>query len=163
MKKAVVFYSFDGNTRAIAKAIAGKLNADVFELTEVKKRPEGMKAFMSSGFQAFFGLKTALENYFEKELGGCDMIYIGSPVWAGKTTPAVNGFISKVDAKGKKFVVFTVQAGKVESEPTRGAVKMTAKLMANGANEVKQLAFRGTDIGKCISSEEAKKKVSEVI
>ena len=103
MKKAVVFYSMDGNTRALAKQIAQKFEADVFELEETKKRPEGMKAFMGAGFQAFFGVKTKLKDDFSQQMDGYDMIYIGTPIWAAKQAPAVSSFMAKLKPLGKEL------------------------------------------------------------
>ncbi len=163
MKKAVVFYSFDGNTRMIAGEIAKKFEADTFELEEVKKRPEGMKVFMSAGFQAFFGIKTKLKDDYSKQLSGYDMIYIGTPIWAAKPAPAVNSFLASLAPADKSFFVFTVQAGPADGTPNKAAQIIAKKLKAKGADDVQAVSFRGADIGKCISEEQAKKLVDEVI
>ena len=54
MKKAVVFYSLDGNTRMIAGKIAKKFEAEIFELEEVKKRPGRYESIYERRFSGFF-------------------------------------------------------------------------------------------------------------
>ena len=162
MKKAVVFYSMDGNTRVFAQEIAKKVAADVFELEEVKKRPEGMKAFMSAGFQAAFGIKTKLKNDFTSEIADYEMIYIGTPIWASKAVPAVNSFLAKLKPEGKSFFVFTVQAGETYGSPNKAAQKITGKLMKKGAVKTSAASFTGATIGKCLSPDEAKKLIDEI-
>ena len=163
MKKAVVFYSLDGNTRIIADEIAKKFEAEVFELEEVKKRPEGMKVFMTAGFQAFFGVKTKLKDNYSQQMNGFDMIYIGTPIWAAKPVPAVNSFLAGIVPDGKRFFVFTVQAGPADGTPNKAAQKIAGRLKAKGAAEVEAASFKGADIGKSITGEQAKKLVDEVI
>lgn len=162
MKKAVVFYSKDGNTKVFAQEIAKKTEAAFFELEEIKKRPKGMKAFMGAGFQATFGIKTKLKNYFSKELADYDMVYIGTPIWAAKAVPAVNSFLSKFQTGGKSIFVFTVQAGETDGSPNKTAQKITNKLKARGAIETSAASFTGASIGKCISAEEVRTLIEKI-
>lgn len=161
MKSAVVFYSLDGNTRAVAKEISEKFGTEIFELEERKQRAKGSKLFMTAGFQALFGIKTELKNTYYDDLKNCDMIYLGTPIWAGKASPAVNSFVSGVKAKGKKFYVFTLQGSDVNVNPCSGAIKLIHKLEAKGADTVNAVSFKGGGINQCISRQEAARMVNE--
>lgn len=161
MKIAVVYYSLDGNTRAVAREIAKKLGADCLELEEMKPRQSGSKLFMKAGFQALLGVKTKLKNYYYDELKECDMIYIGTPIWAGKAVPAVNSFVSGLHAEGKKFYIFTMQGKDVNVNPCKGAIKLMHQLEAKKADTVKAVSFKGAGVNECISATDAAKMVEE--
>lgn len=161
MKSAVVFYSLDGNTRAVAKEISKKFGAEIFELKETKQRQSGSKSFMKAGFQALFGIKTKLKNTYYDDLRNCGMIYLGTPIWAGKAAPAINSFVSGLEAKGKKFYVFTLQGSDVNANPCSGAIKLIHKLEAKGADTINAVSFKGGGVNECISEQDAARIVDE--
>lgn len=43
-------------------------------------------------------------------LDSYDLIFVGTPVWARKLTPAINAFVSKADFKDKKVIIFVTMA-----------------------------------------------------
>lgn len=107
MKTLVVYYSFDGNTKATAKKIAEELEAELMQLKPIKEIPrEGFKKFMVGGMQALFGVCPRLEQvsiYPDRY----DRIILGTPVWAGKCAPAINTFIKSDLIREKVSDVFT--------------------------------------------------------
>jgi flavodoxin len=106
MKTAVVYYSLDGNTAAAARELANILHADVYELKEKNSKRRGALNFMKSGMQATFNFRTRLVDDFKKQIAAYDTVYIGTPVWAGKSTPAVNAFINRADLAGKDVYIY---------------------------------------------------------
>ena len=104
-----------------------------------------------------------MKDNYSKQLSGFDMIYIGTPIWAAKPAPAVNSFLSGLEPAAKRFFVFTVQAGPADGTPNKAALKIARKLESKGADDVQAASFRGADIGKCISEEQAKRLVEETI
>ncbi len=139
MKQAVVFYSRDGSTRVIAKAIAKKVGAEAFELKE--KSP--IKGFMAAAWGAMRGKKSELIDEYTKECAGCDKLFVGTPVWGGKAVPAVNMFFGKTPVNGKEIVFFTVQGGKTSGKPIGGAKRMVSDLIAKGAKSASAISFTG--------------------
>jgi flavodoxin len=123
MDTSVVYYSLSGSTRAAAEAIAKKNGAKLYELIEVKGNRKGVWGFIKSGYQASTRKKTALVSTLPEAVQNCTRIYIGTPVWAGMPTPAVNAFIDANDFTGKEVCLFSVQADP-ETE------KMSQKLFA---------------------------------
>ena len=80
MKKLVVFYSFESNTKFIAENIAGEINADILEL-----KPK--KDIRSRGFMKYFWggramtMKTRPELMpLDKNPQDYDLLFIGTPV-----------------------------------------------------------------------------------
>ncbi len=149
MKTAVVFFSRDGNTRLAADLLAHRLGADVFELEEGKKRGKSAASFMAAGFGASFGLRSRLKTSFAQELREYDRICIGSPVWAGKTVPAVNAFIHGLDAAGKQIILFTVQADpQPETKAPQSLNTHKQALETKGASVTYLLRIHGAPPGK---------------
>ena len=157
MKQAVVFYSRDGSTSTIAKAIADKFGADVLELKEVSP----IKGFMAAAWGAMSGKKSELINDYVGESAGYDKIFVGTPVWGGKAVPAVNMFIEKAQIKGKEIVFFTVQGGKTNGSPIGGAKRMVKDLIAKGAKAASAVSFTGGSKKKPVSKQRAAKQVQE--
>lgn len=160
MKTAVVFYTRDGNTRLAADLLARKLGADVFELEEGKKRGKSAASFMAAGFGAAFGLRSRLKNSFTQEMKAYDTICIGSPVWAGKTVPAVNAFIHDLNAVGKKITLFTVQADpQPEAKPPVSLNAHKQVLEKKGASVTQMLRMHGAPPGKTAEPQEIQKQL----
>jgi flavodoxin len=161
MKTAVVYYTRDGSTRKAAELLAKQLGADVFELEEVKKRGKSALAFMAAGFGAASGKRSRLKNDFAAEMREYDSLYIGSPVWAGKTTPAFNAFVASLDASGKKISLFTVQADpNPESKPPECLNAHKQALEKRGSTVVRLLRLYGASPGKTADAEHIQAQLS---
>jgi flavodoxin len=137
MKKLVVYYSFDGNTRFIAQAIAEEIGAEVLELKTLDQtRPEGFKKYFWGGRQVMMKEKPELLP-FDKKIEDYDLIIIGTPVWAFSFTPALATFFSKVNIRLKKIALFCCSGG----GPGKTIEKMKAQLAGNffiGENHFKE-------------------------
>jgi len=105
MKSLVVFYSFTGKTKLVAETIAGVLKADRVEIEEAKPRRNGIAAYMTGGFDAIMNRKTRIKPV-NIDLQQYDTIFIGSPVWASRPTPAINSFLQSSNFKGRNVVPF---------------------------------------------------------
>lgn len=122
MNTAVVFFSLQGNSALAARALADKLGARLVELKETQAR-EFPSGFAKAGFQAFFGISSKLAGQPWNDVNDCSELHIVSPVWATKTTPALNRFLSKCDFSGKSVTIYSVQA-----DPAANAVSAREKI-----------------------------------
>jgi len=147
MKTAVVYYSLDGSTREAALIIAQKLDADVYELEEVKQRSGKPLSFMAAAFGALTGKKSRLKENPAQDMNGYERIYVGSPIWASRTVPAVNTFLCALKAADKDIILFTVQADP-NTAPLKGVQKIAKRLQERGANVSKVLRIHGEGPGK---------------
>lgn len=59
-----------------------------------------------------------------------DNVFLGTPVWAGKTTPAVNKFLSKANFKGKNIWIFITKAD--EKVPQKVIDSITSRIEKKG-------------------------------
>ena len=86
---------------------------------------------MGAAFSALIGRKSKL-NPMDWSFSGFDHIFLGFPVWAGHSVPAINGFVKKAGFKGKKVYLLCTAA---DPDPAKAQVIMdgiAAKIKAKG-------------------------------
>ena len=127
MKKLVIFYSFEGNTKFISENIADEIGADILELKPVKEitRNKVLK-FVAGGRQATMKIEPEIE-IFDINPQDYDLIFIGTPVWAWTFAPALRTFFSKTKIENKKIGLFCCHGG----GPGKIFEKMEEKLEGN--------------------------------
>lgn len=106
MKKLVVFYSLEGSTRFIAETIARTIGADTLELKQKKDlTTKGFKKYFLGGMQVILKKEPEL-HALDKDPAAYDVLYFGTPVWAGNFVPALRTFFKTQPLKGKKVALF---------------------------------------------------------
>ena len=111
MKILVAFYSFEGNTKFIAEAIAKELKADLLELKPAKEiRTKGFLKYPIGGAQVVFGVKPKLLP-FDLNPEDYDVLFLGTPAWSLSYSPTMRSFLSQVKLKGKKIGLFCCRMG----------------------------------------------------
>ena len=108
MKILVAYYSRTGNTKFAAEKIAENLGADICEIVDKKNR-HGRFIILTGGYAAIREKMTEIEQ--SQTVDGYDLIVVGSPVWAGKITPAVRTFFVKNNLSGKQIALFVTLGG----------------------------------------------------
>ncbi len=123
MKSLVVYYSLTGKTRLVAQVIAEALNATLVEIEE--RRPIPMPfVYLSGGFAAITNRGTKI-NPTDVDLQQYERIFIGSPIWASRPTPAINSFIYQTNFEGRSVIPFFTMGG----DNAEGALaNITAKI-----------------------------------
>ncbi len=118
MKTLVVYYSFGGNTRTIARRIAKSLGADIAEIRTVKRYPDDYDVLVSLG-------KREVESGYVPQLyplavdiAEYDTIVLGTPVWWYSFAPAVKSFMKSVSWKGKTVYPFATNGGWLGHTPS---------------------------------------------
>jgi flavodoxin len=108
MKTIVVYYSLTGATEFAAKKIQGQLNADLCEVLD-KKHKQGKLIYLKGGAASIREKLTEIE--VTKSIEDYDVVVVGSPIWAGKITPAIRTFLSQNDLSNKKTAFFVTIGG----------------------------------------------------
>lgn len=155
-KVLVAYYSYSGNTQAVAQQIAKATDGTLFEITTDHQYPEAYNAMTAQAkkeIQAGFKpeLTSKPENWADY-----DMVFVGSPNWWGTYAPAVSAFLAAYDFKGKTVVPFFTHGGGGMQNCERDMKKqlagvtfgtaMTFPGRSSGANE-KTLAAWLTQLG----------------
>ena len=118
MKKLVVYYSFGGNTRAVAKKIARALDADIAEIRTTKTYPDDYDVLLGIAkrevetdcIPPIYALPADAQAY--------DTIILGTPVWWYSYAPAVKTFMKGIKWGGKKVYPFATHHGKLGHTPS---------------------------------------------
>ncbi|WP_132247285.1 flavodoxin family protein [Marinisporobacter balticus] len=111
MKSLVIYYSLEGNTRFVAETIANEMGADLLVLKPKEDIPsKGFMRYLKGGKQVVLKKKPELLP-LDKDPAAYDVIYIGSPVWAGSFAASVNAFFSAISLKNKRIALFCCHRG----------------------------------------------------
>jgi flavodoxin len=110
LKSLVVYYTRSGNARFVAQTIAAEIGADIEEVVDLKKR-SGILGWLSGGKDARKGNITNISPTTKLPVD-YELIIVGTPVWAGKPTPAINTYLKKNDLSGKRVAVYFTQGQK---------------------------------------------------
>jgi flavodoxin len=137
MKTVVAYYSRTGHTKFISEKIAQQLGADLCEILDKKKR-EGRIGFFGGGGDALREKLTDIE--VSKPIEGYDFVIIGTPVWAGKITPAIRKFMVTNDFKEKTVALFvTLDGNKPEKSLDNMKAAITAKRIAGESGFIRPM------------------------
>lgn len=107
----IAYFSWSGNTRAVAETIAKNTGAEIFEIvpetpypTQYRKCTQQAKKEIAEKFRP--KLKTALPNFDE-----FDVVFVGSPNWWGTYAPPVATFLDDPALAKKTIVPFFTHGG----------------------------------------------------
>src|SRR5450830_1298310 len=93
----VVFYSLDGDVRLLARTLAKEPELDAMELELVKPHPtHGFMKDFKGGVLAAIGATPPLRP-LAYDAAHYDLIFVGTPVWNSRPTPAVRTFLKGAD------------------------------------------------------------------
>ena len=104
LKTMTVYFSFSGNTEAVAKSIATSAKSDIFALEAVNPYPQKQKPREKRVKKEFTGKLPALKSI--PDLSGYDVVFVGYPIWYSKLPPVVTAFLKKAKLDGKKVAFF---------------------------------------------------------
>lgn len=158
LKKLVIYYSLDGNTKFIAENIALATNADLLQLKlqkEISRIPL-IKQFMG-GMQSSLKKRPEIDA-LDKNPENYDTIFIGTPVWAGTFASPYNTLFSKVSLKNKNIALFCCYAG------SKGKTFDEFKKQLEGNNIVGETEFKSpAKTNKDENASNARKWATEII
>ena len=131
MKTIVLYYSKSENTKIVAETLSRELNTDILRIKEVKEKDSFVNK-ISSSFNALMENKTDIKPR-NIDLTEYDSVYIGTPTWAGKPTPAIITLIDRLDLRGKDIFLFTTMS----SDNGRSAIeRMEEKVKIRGGRVI---------------------------
>lgn len=139
-KALVVYFSYTGNTRALARQIHESVGGDLFELEPATPYSQDYKTVerqgkeeVETGYQP--PLKATVDN-----LASYDVIYVGTPIWWYTIAPPVATFLARPDLSGKTIVPFCTHGGY-----GAGRSLDDIKKLAPGSNVTEELVLSGAD------------------
>lgn len=110
-KILIAYYSYSGNTKAVAEQIAKATGGTLFAITTPHQYPQAYNAMTAQAREEIRdGFKPELSSRVEN-MAQYDTVFIGSPNWWGTYAPAVAAFLAAYDFKGKTVVPFITHGG----------------------------------------------------
>jgi flavodoxin len=158
LKKLVVYYSLEDNTRFMAEAIAEAAGAEILRIKPKRDlNPKGFVKYLVGMVQVLIRREPALQP-FDQQLRAYDVIFVGTPVWGGNLTPAMNTLLRRHIALGKKMALFCSYAG------DSGKVFPKLEKLLLGNEFIGEIGLKEPLKGdKNITKEKIQKWVSEVL
>ncbi len=149
MNVLIAYFSQTGNTRKIARTIAAAENADLEEITEAKGRYTGVGWYLTSGLSALLKRKSDILKP-KQDPQDYDLIFIGTPVWAGRIPPAIRSYMGEKDFKGKKVALFCTMGGGNPSKTFKQMSKLLDGSDILGSLPVSDEELKSERLGKKI-------------
>ena len=131
MKTLIIYYSQNGSTEIVARTLAKELKTDILEVKDLKQR-SGLINKATSCFDAIREKRTKISPS-EVDLSQYSSIYIGTPTWAGKPTPAIITLIDKCNLRNKDIILFATMTSRGGQATVD---RMTEKVNARGARVI---------------------------
>ena len=110
-KILIVYYSWSGNTKAMANEIKSIVGGDIFEIVPVEHYPDDYKMCIEQS-------KREMDRNFLPKIVGevkdfqkYDIIFVGSPNWYGTIAPPVTTFLTDYNFSEKTVVPFCTHGG----------------------------------------------------
>jgi len=106
VKYLIVYYSRTGKNKKIARLIKGKIGGDIEEIVDLRNR-KGFIGWLRSGMDASLNRKTKINDTINNP-SNYDSIILGTPVWAGKITPAIRTYLLEYKNEINDYFIFSV-------------------------------------------------------
>ena len=141
MRIIIVYHSFSGVTRTIAEHVSDACGGD---LVEVRPRQPYSKltAYALGCPRARAGKADTVEPA-QIDVSAYDLVVLGTPVWAWRPSPVINGAVEALaGAGGKRAIVFATCA----SQPGETLPQLETALAAKGMRVVEGFSFSTQDL-----------------
>jgi flavorubredoxin len=141
MKICIVFHSETGNTKKVAMHLASATGARLVPVKDCACY-NNTTIYTLGALRARRREKATIEPE-EIDVSDCDMVVMGSPVWAWHPTPAANAAITALQGcRGKKGIVFATSSGK----PGETLVLLARALEERGVHVVGRVLFTSEEL-----------------
>ncbi len=105
MKTIIIYHSYSGNTRSVAENVHAAFGGDLVEV-KLTRDYSRLTAYTLGCYRAMKGMCDPIEPE-TVDVAAADVIVIGTPVWAGRATPAINAAVAALEGcRGKTAVIF---------------------------------------------------------
>ncbi|MEN6553549.1 MAG: flavodoxin [Methanobacterium sp.] len=157
MKTIILYYSRTKKTARVANTLAKEVSADIVEIEDLKKR-SGPLNYINASVDAMRENKTNIKPQ-TVDLSEYGLVYIGTPVWAGKPAPAIITLIDKCDFQGKDVILFATLGG---SGGRNTIERMKEKIEVRGGRMITSFLIKTAGKKTYEIEDEMKKTVEEM-
>jgi len=159
MKSLVVYYSLTGKTKLVAEAIAEALNATLVEIEETKPRKLRPLVYLIGGFEATMNRGSKISP-IDVDLKQYERIFVGSPIWNSRPSPAINSFIYRTNFEGRSVMPFFTMGGDSSEKALANITAKIGKSQGKVASSFAIKSYRVSDEEIIARAKETIKKYS---
>ncbi|MGN0446196.1 MAG: flavodoxin family protein [Acutalibacteraceae bacterium] len=115
-KTAIVYYSLEGTTEAIAKRLGFFIGADLIRMNPKREPPKkGPGKFLVGGLTAVLEIDPQMPN-LKDTLAPYENVVVAFPIWAGTYPPAVGALVDQGGLLGKKvYLIASSKSGNTKA------------------------------------------------
>jgi DNA-binding transcriptional ArsR family regulator len=140
IRACVIFYSYSGITRRVAEGIRNASGCDLIEVRT--KKPYTMFSAVTAGVLRSRKMACDPIEPAEIDVSGYDFLIIGTPVWAGRATPAINAAVKALKGcEGKMAVIFITYL----NEPGDALPILSKALAGRGVRVMAEISLSAKD------------------
>lgn len=110
-KQIIIYFSYTGNTKMIAKKIEEKLNCDILQIETVIPYSKDYDTVVNDEQNSEASNHLPEIKDININLNDYDEIILGTPVWWYRPVPAIRTFLTQNDLSGKTIKPFATNAG----------------------------------------------------
>jgi flavodoxin len=136
-RRLIVYYSWIGSTKVVCEYVANQTGIPILRIEEANPRPLGK--IMGAAMGSFFGVSSKLKP-MDVDMSDVKTLILGSPVWAGKTPPAINAFLKKASLS-KKDVWILMTMGE-DKPPLEMITALASRIEKRGGTLKGLIPFR---------------------
>jgi hypothetical protein len=141
MSICYVYHSETGHTRKLLQRCQAATGGEIVEVEDLEHYSRIMK-FIRGARRARQGVSDPIAPA-EIEVSGCDALVLGSPVWGGMPTPAINAAIRALrGCEGKNAVVVVTCGG----NPGKSIEVISKALEERGMHIISSMVFTVRDL-----------------
>ncbi|MCD8373225.1 MAG: flavodoxin [Clostridia bacterium] len=111
MNTIIIFYSYGGNTKSVARLIQGNTGYDIAEIQTITPYSGTYNDIVEQGEREVNDGFMPPIKPLGVDLSEYDTIILGTPVWWYTVAPAVRTFLSQTDLTGKTIYPFITNGG----------------------------------------------------
>ena len=149
-KLLVVYYSWWGTTRKIAKALAEALSCEIEEIVEPRKRA-GLLGYVRSIIEARQKRPSVIMPA-HADVSSYDLVVVGTPVWAWSVSSPVRAYLMANKDRLPTLAFFCTQGARgsenafaqmqsVTGKAPRAVLAVTTSAVASGTHRESLMAF----------------------
>lgn len=141
MKTSIIYNSYSGNTRGIAEQIRKACGGELIEVKSLEYSSR-LTAYTIGCYRAMKEERDRIEPAII-DISASDLVVIGTPVWAKKATPAINGAVAALQGCTGKRAVLYATCGNTAGETL---LLLAKALEAKGMTVTGQFVFTRQDL-----------------
>lgn len=146
----IAYYSYSGNTKAVAEKIQNLTGGDMFEIKPVKAYPANYNDVVALAQQEK-AKDVRPELVDNGNVENYDIIFVGTPVWWYTMAGPVKTYLSKNNFDGKVIMPFCTHGGGGESATYTDMQKLVPNAKVMGGYTSYERTAKDEDIKKWIN------------